>query len=248
MISCEKRCNSFRDVTKRHPMRGTLNRIHVWLGWLIGVPLLFWTVSGFWMVARPIEEVRGAHLKAEPPALNLASKPVFPALPVDHGPPLSVRLEQQWQGPVWIATFPHGHEMRATVTDGKWLPAVTEAEARTIAQRWYKPKAAIVAARHSPATAPPLDLRKARPAWGLTFADGTHVYVDADTGSLLAIRSRQWRAFDWMWGLHIMDLESREETSHPLLILFAALAIIGTLFGLILLPLAKRRLRKSGST
>jgi hypothetical protein len=219
-------------------MHRTLTRIHVWLGWLIGVPLLFWTVSGLWMVARPIEEVRGLQLKAKPPALVLNSRPVFPKLPADHGAPLSVRLEQQWHGPVWIATFAHGHEMR--MGDGQWLPAITEHQARDIALRWYEPDSTILSVTHTPADAPPLDLRTERPAWGITFADGSRVYVDADTGSLLAIRSRQWRVFDWMWGLHIMDLESREDSSHPLLILFAALAAVGALLGLILLPLANR--------
>jgi PepSY-associated TM region len=224
-------------------MRRKLVRWHIWLGWLIGVPLLIWTATGLWMVSRPIEEVRGAALKAEPPALNLNTAPVFPTLPEDHGPPLSVRLEQQWDGPVWIATFAHGHEMRASAKDGQWLPAITEEKAREIAGRWYQPESAIVSAKHTPASAPPNDLRKERPAWGIIFADGAHVYIDADTGSLLAIRSEQWRVFDFMWGLHIMDLQSREETSHPILILFAGLAAIGILLALILLPLTRLRKR-----
>jgi hypothetical protein len=226
-------------------MRRTLNRIHVWLGWLIGVPLLIWTVTGLLMVARPIDEVRGVQLKAEAPMLRLDGPIVAPIFPPDHGAPLSVRLEQQDIGPVWIATFAHGHEMRAAASDGKWLPKVSEAEARATAERWYKPDAAIVSATHTPADASPLDLRRERPAWGIAFADGANVYVDADTGSLLAIRSGQWRWFDFMWGLHIMDLQSREDTSHPLLIGFAAVAALGTLFGLVLLPLASRR-RKRG--
>ncbi len=224
-------------------MHRTLNRIHVWLGWLIGVPLLLWTVTGLWMVARPIEQVRGVHLKADPPALVLSEAPVFPILPEDHGPPLSLRLEQQWDGPVWIAVFAHHHEMRAKASDGIWLPAIKEVEARRIARRWYKPKADIVSVKHTPANAPPLDLRRERPAWGVTFADGAHVYVDADTGSLLAVRSGQWRAFDFMWGLHIMDLQSREETSHPTLILFAAISALAVLLGLILLPFSAWRRR-----
>ncbi len=226
-------------------MRRTLNRFHVWLGWLIGVPLLIWTVSGLWMVSRPIEEVRGVHLKADAPTLKLDGPIVVPAFPGDHGPPLSVRLEQQANGPVWIATFAHGHEMRAAATDGKWLPKVSEAEARAIADRWYKPQSAIVSAKHTPADAPPLDLRRERPAWGIAFADGANVYVDADTGSLLAIRSGQWRWFDFMWGLHIMDLQTREDTSHPLLIGLAALAGLGTVLGLVLLPLASRRRKRA---
>jgi hypothetical protein len=225
-------------------VRNTLSRLHVWLGWIIGVPLLLWTVTGLWMVSRPIDEVRGVHLKEAAPALVLDAPAVLPAFPPDHGAPLSVRLEAQWDGPVWIATFAHGHEMRARVSDGQWLPAITEAQARQIARRWYKPQSAIISARHTPADAPPLDLRKERPAWGIGFADGTNIYVDADTGSLLAIRSAQWRWFDLMWGFHIMDLQSREETSHWVLILFAALAAVGTIVALILLPLSLRRRRK----
>jgi hypothetical protein len=224
--------------------RRKLNRIHIWLGWLIGVPLLLWTATGLWMVSRPIEEVRGVQLKAAPPELALTTPPVFPALPKDHGAPLSVKLEQQWDGPVWIASFAHGHEMRASAQDGHWLPAITEEEARAIALRWYNPESNILSATHSPADAPPLDLRKERPAWGITFADGAHVYIDADSGSLLAIRSGQWRMFDFMWGLHIMDLQSREDTHHPVLILFAAFAALGLLIGLILLPLSTKRRRR----
>jgi hypothetical protein len=218
-------------------------KAHIWLGWIIGVPLLLWTVSGLWMVARPIDEVRGAHLKAAPPALKIDKPIVVPEFPSNHGAPVSLRLEQQADMLVWIATFAHGHEMRATTRDGRWLPSVSEAEARAIARRWYKPGSAIVSTRHTPADAPPLDLRRERPAWGIIFDDGTNVYVDADTGNLLAIRTRQWRAFDFMWGLHIMDLQTRENTNHPLLIGAAALAVFGTIVGLVLLPMRRRSTR-----
>jgi hypothetical protein len=216
-------------------LRGFLSRAHIWLGWIVGVPLLIWTATGLFMVSRPIEEVRGVHLKAAPLPLDVAGQIVVPAFPRDHGAPLSVRLEQQADGAVWIATFEHGHEMRAAARDGRWLPRVTEAEARKTALRWYKPDSAIQSVRHTPADKPPLDLRRERPAWRVAFADGANVYVDADTGSLLAIRSGQWRLFDVMWGLHIMDLQTREDSSHPTLISFAALAFVSVCVGLILL-------------
>ena len=38
-------------------------RWHIWLGWLVAVPLLLWTLSGLVMVVRPIEEVRGRTLQ-----------------------------------------------------------------------------------------------------------------------------------------------------------------------------------------
>jgi ABC-type Mn2+/Zn2+ transport system permease subunit len=49
------------------------------------------------------------------------------------------------------------------------------------------------------------------------------------------VRTRWWRTFDFVWGLHIMDLQTREDTHHPILIFFALLAVIGALFGCILM-------------
>ena len=59
-------------------IRSRLRRWHVWLGWLVGLPFLFWTVSGLVMVARPIEEVRGEHLIAEPRPISIAGALVAP--------------------------------------------------------------------------------------------------------------------------------------------------------------------------
>ena len=40
-------------------------RWHIWLGWLVGIPTLMWMVTGLYMAAKPIEEVRGNHLRVE---------------------------------------------------------------------------------------------------------------------------------------------------------------------------------------
>jgi hypothetical protein len=73
------------------------------------------------------------------------------------------------------------------------------------------------------------------------MSDGTHIYVDAGTGAILATRTRWWRIYDLMWGLHIMDLSGREDTHHPWLIGFAGLSLAALLLSLVLLPLSSRR-------
>jgi len=45
-------------------MMRRLAKWHIWLGWLVGVPLVMWTLTGLVMVSRPIETVRGDHLRA----------------------------------------------------------------------------------------------------------------------------------------------------------------------------------------
>ncbi len=218
-------------------LRRRLRRVHVWLGWIVGVPLLFWTLSGLIMVLRPIGQVRGADLRAAPAPLVLPPRLVQPraAVPLD-----ALTIEPQGAGAVWIARF--GERIRrADLATGAWLPAVSAGEARALAVAAYRPHSAVAALTRSPGDAPPLDLRKSRPAWQAAFADGTYLYIDADTGQMLALRTRWWRMYDWMWGLHIMDLRGREDVSHPLLTGFAAIALATVLLALILLPLVSRR-------
>jgi hypothetical protein len=94
-----------------------------------------------------------------------------------------------------------------------------------------------------PADQVPFDFRQSMPVWQLVLTDGTHVYVGQQSGRIEAVRTRWWRAFDFMWGLHILDPQTREDTSHPLLILAAALSVIGALLGCVLLFRRRRAVK-----
>ena len=48
---------------------------------------------------------------------------------------------------------------------------------------------------------------------------------------------RWWRFYDFMWGLHIMDLQTREDTHNPWVLGFGIASLVTTLLALILLPL-----------
>lgn len=223
----------------------SLRRLHIWLGWVVAIPLLLWTVSGLWMVARPIEEVRGEHLRRAPVPLALGG-PV--RLPDTRGRTLkSLMVERQPSGPVWVLTYTDGEAGRADLATGRLLPALTAQEAQQIAAASYAGTSQPIRVTRTPADKPPLDLRRLRPAWAVQFGDSTRVYVDADSGSILALRTDQWRLFDLMWGLHILDPGGREDTSHPLLIAAAALGLAGVLTGVVLLFARGRKRRRAGT-
>jgi hypothetical protein len=204
----------------------TLHRLHIWLGWLIGVPLILWAASGLFMAARPIDEVRGTGLRSEPLALQ-AIRPVAPVL--DGRATEKLTLEQRADGPVWIIQYTGGDMRRADPASGKLLPGISASEAMSLAKSYYTGRAKAVSTKRFTAEKAPLDLRKERASWQVAYDDGTHLYLDADSGSFLAIRTRYWRIYDFMWGIHIMDLQTREETSHPLLIGFAAVSFAALL-------------------
>lgn len=210
-----------------------LARWHVWLGWLVAVPILLWTFTGLWMVARPIDEVRGTHLRAEPAALAVEAEPVLPKL--DGRTVARLELAPRIDRTVWIVRFADGDARAADPATGALLPRIDASIARAIADAALVAPGEVTAVRAFAANAAPIDLRRERPSWQVVYAEGLYVYVDALTGELLAVRSAQWRWFDLMWGLHIMDVQTREDTSHPLLIGFAALAFIGSVFGTVLL-------------
>jgi hypothetical protein len=82
--------------------------------------------------------------------------------------------------------------------------------------------------------------------WQVEMSDGTHFYVDSGSGEVVARRTRWWRFYDFMWGLHIMDLETREDTHHPWIVGFGTLALVSTLMALILLPMTGKK-KRNGS-
>jgi streptogramin lyase len=112
-----------------------LFRWHVWLGWLIGVPLLLWTASGLFMVSWPIEEVRGGHLRAEPRPVALRGL-VLP----QAGPVAKLTLLDEAGRPVWITAAADGALRRFDARSGLALLSVDEAEARAIATANWTPR------------------------------------------------------------------------------------------------------------
>ncbi|MDQ3482692.1 MAG: PepSY domain-containing protein, partial [Pseudomonadota bacterium] len=143
-------------------VRRNLRRWHIWLGWIVGIPFLFWVVSGLVMVVRPIEEVRGTDLLREPQPVQLRSAPVPPRI---EGVPLrSLTLEQRASGPRWVATLPDGTKRSADPGTGVWLPEVAAVGAAAEVTARYTGSAGVARVTRTDPDSPPLALRRKIPA------------------------------------------------------------------------------------
>lgn len=222
-------------------VRHTLRKYHIWLAWVVGVPLLIWTASGLFMASFPIETVRGERLIGEAPAISLTAPPVPPA--IGPRPVASLTLAQQSGGTRWIVRYADGGARLADPATGRLLEPLTAADAAQVVTARYTGTAKLASVSRTSAARPPIDLRRPVSSWQVSMDDGTRFYVDAATGEILARRTALWRIFDFMWGLHIMDLQTREDINNPWLIGFAALSLLSLLIALVLLPMAvwKRR-------
>ena len=61
-----------------------------------------------------------------------------------------------------------------------------------------------------------------------------NIYQNPYTGEILAIRSQQWRIWDLMWGLHIMDWTERDNIGNIFLKIFSFIALFTAATGIIL--------------
>jgi hypothetical protein len=223
-------------------LRRRLRRWHVWLGWLVVLPILFWSVSGLVMVWKPIEEVRGTHLLRDPAPVRLIGPPVPPNI---AGVPVSsITLEPRAAGPRWVIKLPNGQTRLADPLTGLLQPPLSAADAAREVETRYTGNSRIKSVSRTNADDPPLDLRQPIATWQVTMSDGTRFYVNAESGEIVARRTPWWRFYDLMWGLHIMDLKTREDTHNPLVIGFGVVTLLMTLLGAVLLATTIRRKRR----
>ena len=102
--------------------RQRLRRYHIWLGWLVGLPVLLWCLSGLVMVIKPITEVRGEGLLRPAPALALEAPPVPPA--IGPRPVSSLSLEQRDDGARWLIHYEGGGGRLADPATGSLLAPI----------------------------------------------------------------------------------------------------------------------------
>ena len=84
------------------------------------------------------------------------------------------------------------------------------------------------------------------PVWKVSFDDSESLslYLNPWTGELLSRRTNRWRIFDFLWMLHIMDFDERDDFNHPLLQVAAFLGLIIALSGVLFWAMTTAVLRK----
>lgn len=208
---------------------------HIWLGWLVGVPVLMWLATGLFMVLKPFEEVRGEHLRAEQVERSLPAGSTTAVTVPEAGPPVQ-RISTAMEGDEVVTTLTYADgAVERFAEDGSRIAPLGEIAARLLVAERIEGGDAFASATFYEADDVPFDFRRPQPVWRIALEDGTYVYVGRDTGQIEAVRTRWWRWFDFMWGLHVMDLETREPSNHPIILIFGSLALLGALLGTILM-------------
>jgi len=241
-------------------MKLFFRKVHRWLGLLMALQIIAWMGSGLYFAIFPIETIRGEHLTAEPAALQPADL-VNLVSPSDAW---SVILAQQGQGSVlntisvqvslghsWYRVSGKSGEVQFTrmvdARSGDVLPFLNTAEVTRIAEDSLVSTGVIrlVELIEEPRAGSEYRGRQL-PIWKVSFEEpeNLNLYIDGWTGEIVARRTSRWRIFDFLWMLHIMDFDERDDFNTPLLQLAAALGLLVALSGLIFWAMTTRLFRR----
>ena len=211
-------------------MKFLVRKTHKYLSILISIQLLLWTISGIYFAFNQIELVRGEQYRL-PQVFSVDLKKVNVVLDSVKSIQVARRIGEE----ILIVRKEAGTEYLNL--EGDALEKLSGEQAANIVSSVTS--LTPLSAKEINEPEPGSEYRgRNLPLYKVATKDQENkqinVYVDAISGQVVAIRSEQWRLWDLMWGLHIMDWETRDEINNWLLKLFSVLALISSLTGVLI--------------
>lgn len=233
---------------KRRNYKYYLRKSHRYLGVFIGIQFVLWTLGGLYFSWTDLTAIHGDHLRSSgESSIGLKQPLISPQQVIDQrrssGRPAAVkavRLVEMYDGP--------HYDITVASADDKVLRIIANAVTGDIRKELTGDEAGEVAKR---AIAKPADIssityltkenvsshheyrEKLLPAWAVTFdnPDSLTVYLSAQTGEIGAFRTGNWRLFDFLWMLHTMDYQGRDNINNYVLRGFSILGVVTILSG-----------------
>lgn len=211
----------------------TLRVLHKWVGLLIGLQLLLWTLSGAVMAFLPVGEVAGGPAPQQ--------QQVQPTPAADAWPRIRQQLGSERIRGLALRPLLDRQAFEVRTDSGvrlfdveSGIPIFVDAQlASHVASAAYPAAPEVREVKALRELTLPVRAHEL-PIWRVDFADekNSSYYVSGSTGALLERRNDTWRIWDFFWMLHIMDYVDRTSFNHPVIWVFgfgaAWLATTGT--------------------
>jgi hypothetical protein len=207
-------------------------KTHKWLGLFVGLQVVIWSISGLYMTVVHIDTIHGDHLirHAAMPGFS-AGELIDPIAVVGANGGQSIRLASLGALPIYVVKGKSG-EVAIDARTGAAVRRPTKAEIRTLASAQYTANDPIRSAELIAFIPGEIRGRKP-PLWRVEFDHWNKptFYLSPVTGEVVSRRHELWRIFDFVWMLHIMDYDERENVNNLLLRIFTWGAVLMALSG-----------------
>ena len=214
-------------------------KIHKWIALVVGIQLFLWATSGFYMVAVNIDIIHGdmlvknmAQTIGEGNSHTLPVEELLDRYPSTRNITLKTMLER----PVYLVKGLGATELLDAAT-GEQLSPLNRKLAMQIANYHYAGNGEISGVELIEDNPPSEAKAFPVPLWRINFDDawGSSFYIDPQSGRFISRRHTLWRVFDFMFMLHVMDYDERDDVNNTLLRIFSIVGVILALSGLWLL-------------
>ena len=245
-----------------------IRKSHRYLGVLLGIQFLLWTIGGLYFSWNDIDEIHGDFQKKRLPLLSSNIQLVSPSIVLDSirkvhqiDSLVSIQLIDIMGDPFYqvrcisalhnMDTHQEQHELMNHLADAKTgilRSPLTEEEATQVAKRHFADDAKIVSVEKVDSIHSHHEYRSGElPAYAITFNHPTNttVYVATELGTVQKFRNNKWRVFDFLWMLHTMDYEGRDNFGNILLRVFSIFGLITVLSGFLLYFISSKRFKRS---
>ncbi|MBU1823094.1 MAG: hypothetical protein KKG00_16540 [Bacteroidetes bacterium] len=245
---------------KKAELHRKIRKSHRYLGVALGVQFLFWTLGGLYFSWSNMDEIHGDPQKRPAPLFDAGQAWVSPTMAIDAlrkqmrvDSIVGIQMAEVLGDPVYQIHFTsrEGNSesfKRVQLADartGTLRPPLTQAEAVRVASLRFNGEPTVTEVELLTETNGHHEYREQPlPAYAVTFASpgNTTVYVSAQLGTVQKYRNNKWRVFDFLWMLHTMDYQSRDNLGNWLLRAFSifGLLTVASGFGLYFLSRKKK--------
>lgn len=232
-----------------------LRKVHRYIGLLVSIQLLLWTIGGIWFAWNDIESIRGTHLRnldIKPPTNQqmLSSQIAIDSID-DFASLHSLQVINFINEPAYrinySATDKTEKQQLINAVTGKHITDITKQQAVQIAKLNANFAAEVANIELITQTGKHHEYRaKPMPAWAVTFdySGSPTFYVSTKLATLTSVRHTSWRIFDFFWMLHTMDYEGRDDFGNWLIKIFSIIALITAISGIALFIISSRRTKR----
>ena len=227
-------------------IRKKVRKTHRYLGLFIGLQFIMWTVSGLYFSWTNLDEIHGDHLRKS--VKSMAFENLVSPTALDS----TLKIES-------IALREINNEPYYWINKSQLYNAKTGAAKMGVS----KQEALDIAANNMIATLKVSGIEKVEtvdthheyrekllPAYVVSYEgeESVKAYVSVTDGAFQTGRHRDWRWFDFLWMMHTMDYEGRDDINNWLLRVFSVLGLFTVLSGFALWFISPTTLRKIKKT
>jgi len=241
---------------KKGEFQRKIRKTHRWLGFVLGIQFLFWTIGGLYFSWSNMDEVHGDHQKAHIYPLRGNISLVNPQDILTKIKQkdtvnfvLGMQLFQILDKPVYQIIYSKEHDngkkiQLADAQTGNLRPHLSKEEAVAIARKNFSDNAKIQQIEYLTTTNGHHEYREQPlPAYAITFVhhSNTAAYISSELGTVQKFRNNKWRILDFLWMLHTMDYQGRDNLSNWLLRPFSIFGLFTISSGFILFFVSRKK-------